>query len=89
LHYFRSREGLIHEVLETDLNDIKTGASNVNYEIKSRRELEKRTEYGRFLHATMQGAMLMGKIESSRQTGETTVREALPHLKSYLVKRKR
>ncbi|HYT24224.1 MAG TPA: TetR family transcriptional regulator C-terminal domain-containing protein [Candidatus Polarisedimenticolia bacterium] len=38
-----------------------------------------------FCIASMQGAMLMGKIKRSSQTVETTVREALAHLKSYLV----
>ena len=42
-HYFRSKEGLIHEVLQAYLEEIKTGAARVNYEIhccpvKSRRE---------------------------------------------------
>src|SRR5262250_1296076 len=39
-HYFRSKEGLIHEVLQTYLDEIKTGASRVNYEINSWRDLE-------------------------------------------------
>jgi hypothetical protein len=34
----------------------------------------------------MQGAMLMGKVKRSSQTVETTVQEALMHLKSYSVK---
>jgi oligoribonuclease (3'-5' exoribonuclease) len=39
-----------------------------------------------FCIATMQGTMLMGKIKRSSQTVETTVQEALAHLRSYLVK---
>jgi TetR/AcrR family transcriptional regulator, transcriptional repressor for nem operon len=39
-HYFKSKEGLVHEVLQTYLGEIKTGASPVNYEIKSWRDLE-------------------------------------------------
>ena len=39
-HYFRSKEGLIHEVLQTYLEEIKTGAARVNYEINSWRDLE-------------------------------------------------
>lgn len=39
-----------------------------------------------FCIASMQGAMVMGKIKRSSQTVEITVREALTHLKSYLVK---
>lgn len=154
-HYFRSKEGLIHEVLQTYLQEIKSGALNVNYEIKSWRDLEKwfiahvelQKQYemtrgcpfgtlgnevtqndelirqdvslifevvknklaaffikekakGRlakqsseermadFCIATIQGAMLMGKIKRSSQTVETTVQEALAHLKTYLVKPK-
>jgi TetR/AcrR family transcriptional regulator, transcriptional repressor for nem operon len=40
-HYFKSKEGLVHEVLQTYLREIKTGASPVNYEINSWRDLEK------------------------------------------------
>ena len=40
-HYFKSKEGLIHEVLQTYLSEIKTGTSPVNYEINSWRDLEK------------------------------------------------
>jgi hypothetical protein len=39
-----------------------------------------------FCIASMQGAMLMGKIKRSSQTVETTVQQALAHLQSYLVK---
>jgi hypothetical protein len=35
--------------------------------------------------ATIQGAMLMGKIKRSSQTVEASLREALEHLKCYLV----
>jgi len=152
-HYFKNKEGLIHEVLQTYLDEIKTAASRVNYEINSWRDLEKwfaaqvqlQKNYemtrgcpfgtlgnevtdndelirqdlslifeviknkmaaffvsekakGRlakqanaermadFCIASMQGAMLMGKIKRSSQTVETTVHEALAHLNSYLVK---
>jgi AcrR family transcriptional regulator len=152
-HYFKSKEGLIHEVLQAYLDEIKNGASPVNYEINSWKGLEKwfgaqvelQKNYGMtrgcpfgtlgnevtnddelvrqdlslifeviknklasffvrekangnltkradaermadFCIASMQGAMLMGKIRRNSQTVETTVREALAHLKSYLVK---
>ncbi len=152
-HYFKSKEGLIHEVLQTYLDEIKRGASRVNYEINSWKDLEewfsaqvelqknyemtrgcpfgtlgnevtdndelvrqdlslifevvknklaaffvrerakgnliKRADAERmadFCIASIQGAMLMGKIRRSSETVETTVREALAHLKSYLVK---
>ena len=152
-HYFRSKEGLVHEVLQTYLEEVKTGAARVKYEINSWQDLEqwflaqaelqksynmtrgcpfgtlgnevtendelirqdvslifevvknklaaffvKEKAKGRlsrraseermadFCIATIQGAMLMGKIKRSSQTVETTVREALAHLKTYLVK---
>jgi TetR/AcrR family transcriptional regulator, transcriptional repressor for nem operon len=152
-HYFGSKQGLIHEVLQTYLDEIKTGASRINYEINSWRDLKKwfaaQVELQKSYHmmrgcpfgtlgnevndndelvrqdlslifeviknklsaffvrekakgrlakhanaermadfciASMQGAMLMGKIKRSGQTAETTVQEALAHLKSYLVR---
>jgi TetR/AcrR family transcriptional regulator, transcriptional repressor for nem operon len=152
-HYFKSKEGLIHEVLQTYLDEIKTGAARVNYEINSWRDLEKwfavqvelqksyemtrgcpfgtlgnevtdsdelvrqdlnlifevvknklaaffvkekakgklakQADAGRladFCIASIQGAMLMGKVKRNSQTVETTVREALTHLRNYLVK---
>ena len=151
-HYFKSKEGLIHEVLQTYLDEIETAASRVNYEIHSWRDLEKwfaaqvqlqknykmtrgcpfgtlgnevtdndelirqdlslifeviknklaaffvsekakgklakqanAERMADFCIASMQGAMLMGKIKRSSQSVETTVHEALAHLKSYLV----
>jgi AcrR family transcriptional regulator len=58
-HYFKNKEGLIHEVLQTHLDAIKVA---------------------------IQGAMLMGKIKRSSQPVEAAAREAVAHLKSYLVK---
>ena len=40
-HYFKSKEGLIHEVLQTYLDEIKAGVSRVNYEINSWKDLQK------------------------------------------------
>ena len=152
-HYFKSKEGLVHEVLQTYLEEIKAQTSRVNYEIHSWKDLEKwfaaqvelqknyemtrgcpfgtlgnevtendelirqdvslifevvknklaaffvkekakrrlakkanEEELADFCIASMQGAMLMGKIKRSSQTVETSVQEALAHLKSYLVK---
>ena len=154
-HYFKSKEGLIHEVLQTYLNEIKTGESRVNYEIKSWRDLQKwflahlelqksfdmtrgcpfgtlgneatqndelirqdvslifevvknklaafflsekakgrlarqanAESMAEFCIATIQGAMLMGKIKRSSQTVETTVHEVLAHLRGYANSRK-
>ena len=38
-----------------------------------------------FCIATIQGAMLMGKIERDSRTGEIAFREALLHLKRYAI----
>jgi TetR/AcrR family transcriptional repressor of nem operon len=151
-HYFKSKEGLVHEVLQSHLEAIKSGAAPVNYEINSWLDLEqwfqthielqkrfsmtrgcpfgtvgneltesdglirqdlsllfeivknklatffvKEKAKGRlakdaneehlaaFCIATIQGAMLMGKIERNSQPVETAVRQALIHLRRYTV----
>jgi len=151
-HYFRSKEGLIHEVLQSYLREIETGGAPIQYEINSWKDLEKwflaqlelqksyemtrgcpfgtvgnevtendelirqdlnlifevmkskiaaffLKEKGKgrlakqadaekmadFCIATIQGAMLMGKIKRSSRTVETTSQEALMHLKRYVV----
>ena len=151
-HYFKSKEGLVHEVLQAYLEAITTGSAPLNYEIESWKDLErwfraqielqksfqmtrgcpfgtvgnevtendeltrqdlslifevvknklaaffiKEKAKGRlskraneermadFCIATIQGAMLMGKIRRSSHPGETTAREALAHLKGYVV----
>jgi len=151
-HYFKSKVGLIHEVLQTHLDAIKSGTAPLKYEIASWADLERwfvaqvelqksfgmtrgcpfgtignevtendelirqdlslifevmrnklapffirEKSQGRlarsadadrmadFCIAAIQGAMLMGKINRSSQPVETTVREALAHLKRYAV----
>jgi AcrR family transcriptional regulator len=151
-HYFKSKEGLIHEVLQTHLEAIKTGTAPIHYEITSWQDLEqwflanlelqknfqmtrgcpfgtvgnevtendelirqdlslifeviknklatffiKEKAKGQlakganaermadFCLATIQGAMLIGKIKQNSRPVETTVREALAHLKRYAV----
>ena len=151
-HYFKSKEGLVHEVLQTYLDDIAKGIAPLSYEIDSWEDLEcwffsnidlqkrfrmtrgcpfgtignevtendelirqdlslifevvkhklaaffiKEKAKGRlsqdaneeqladFCISTIQGAMLLGKIKRNSQTVETTVREALAHLKRYAV----
>jgi AcrR family transcriptional regulator len=146
-HYFKNKKGLVHEVLQTHLEAIRTGKAPVNYEIESWEELErwfmaqlelqKRFRMTRgcpfgtigneltendelirqdlslifevvknklaaffikekakggiplgtdedtladFCIATVQGAMLMGKIKRSSRTVEMTIREALSHI---------
>ena len=155
-HYFKSKEGLIHEVLLAHLEAIKNGTAPLQYEITSWKDLQgwflvqvelqksfgmtrgcpfgtignevtendelirqdlslifevvkgklaaffiREKSHGRlvraaneeqmadFCIATIQGAMLMGKIGRSSQVVETIVREALVHLKSYAIRGKR
>src|SRR5262245_53922435 len=40
-HYFKSKEGMVHAVLETHLDAIKTGSGPIKYEINSWKDLEK------------------------------------------------
>ena len=151
-YYFKSKEGLVHEVLQSHLAAIKNGNAPVNYEINSWQDLERwfqsqvdlqkrykmtrgcpfgtvgneltesdgliRLDLGHlfevvthklakffvrekaqgrlvkdaneehlavFCIATIQGAMLMGKIERDSRTVEVAFREALMHLKRYAV----
>jgi AcrR family transcriptional regulator len=151
-HYFRNKEGLVHEVLQSYLESIRTGTARVNYEIGSWQDLEcwflahveaqksfsmtrgcpfgtvanevtendelirqdlvlifetvrtklatffvKEKAKGRlaedadeermadFCIATVQGAMLMGKVRRNSQPVEATMQEALLHLKRYAI----
>jgi len=40
-HYFKSKEGLVHEVLQTYLDDITKGTAPLSYEIDSWEDLER------------------------------------------------
>jgi AcrR family transcriptional regulator len=40
-HYFKNKEGLVHEVLQNHLNAIKKGAAPLEYEIQSWQDLER------------------------------------------------
>jgi len=149
-HYFKSKEGLVHEVLQSHLNAIKTGTAPVSYDISSWQDLEnwffsqlelqksfamkrgcpfgiignevaegdelirqdlslifevmksklaaffirekarsriskdaKEDQLADFCIATVQGAMLMGKIQRNSQVAEASIREALSDLKRY------
>jgi AcrR family transcriptional regulator len=149
-HYFKNKEGLIHEVLQNHLDAIRDGTAPLNYEIEAWQDLERwfraQIELQRsfkmrrgcpfgtigneitdndelvrqdlclifevmknriasffckekakgllvpeadedsmadFCIAVIQGAMLMGKVKRNSQPAETTVQEALAHLKHY------
>lgn len=155
-HYFKNKEGLVHEVLQAHLESIRGATAPVRYEVNSWQDLErwflaqlelqksfnmtrgcpfgtvgnevtendplirqdlslifeviknklaaffvKEKANGRlseeaseermadFCVAVIQGAMLMGKIKRDSQPVETTIREALTHLKHYIVTPKR
>jgi len=152
-HYFRSKEGLIHEVLQNHLEAIKNRTAPIGYEISSWKELEmwflaqidlqesynmtrgcpfgtignevtendelvrqdlslifeviknklaaffiREKSLGRlakaaepepmadFCIAAIQGGMLMGKINRNSRPVETSAREALAHLRSYVIR---
>jgi TetR/AcrR family transcriptional regulator, transcriptional repressor for nem operon len=151
-HYFKSKEGLVHEVLQSHLQAIRDGTYPVNCSIDSWKDLERwfrahlklqksfqmtrgcplgtmgnevtaedelvrqdlslifevmrsklaaffirekaagrlspdarEHEIADFCIATIQGAMLMGKINRSSEQVETTLGEALTHLRRYAV----
>ena len=155
-HYFKSKAGLVHEVLQEYLDAIQTGHAPLSYEISSWRDLERwflaqielqksfqmtrgcpfgtignevtendelirqdlslifeliknklttffvkekakgrlskkanAEEMADFCIATIQGAMLMGKIKRSSLAAETSAREALAHLRGYKTKPQR
>jgi AcrR family transcriptional regulator len=150
-HYFKNKEGLVHEVLQSHLDAIRDGTAPLNYEIEAWPDLERwfraqielqrsfkmsrgcpfgtigneitdndelvrqdlslifevmknkialffckekakgllvqeanEVSMADFCIAVIQGAMLMGKVKRNSQPVETTVREALAHLKHYL-----
>ena len=151
-HYFKSKEGLVHEVLQAYLDDIAKGTAPLSYEINSWEDLEswffsnielqkrfgmtrgcpfgtignevtendelirqdlslifevvknklaaffiKEKATGRlsqdaneeqlanFCIATIQGAMLLGKIKRNSQPAEAIVSEAVAHLKRHAI----
>ena len=151
-YYFKSKEGLVHEVLQRHLAAVKNGNAPVNYEINSWQDLERwfqahvelqkrykmtrgcpfgtisneltendglirqdlahlfevvkhklamffarekaqgrlvkdvnEEQLAAFCIATIQGAMLMGKVERDSRTVEVAFREALMHLNRYAV----
>jgi TetR/AcrR family transcriptional repressor of nem operon len=152
-HYFKSKAGLVHEVLQEYLDAIQAGRAPLSYEIATWKDLErwflaqielqksfqmtrgcpfgtignevtendelirqdlslifelvknklaaffvkekakgrltrkaKPQELADFCIATIQGAMLMGKIKRSSMTAESAAHQALAHLKGYSVK---
>jgi AcrR family transcriptional regulator len=151
-YYFKNKEGLVHEVLQTHLEDIKTGQSTVSYDVNSWEELERcfmthievqkrfdmtrgcpigtvgnevtehdelirqdvslifevvknkfaaffirekargslsgdtdEEQLANFCIATLQGAMLLGKVQRSSRPVEAALREALDQLRRYWI----
>lgn len=150
-HYFKNKNGLVHEVLQTHLEMIKTGQSPVSYDVNSWEELKKcflthvelqkrydmtrgcpigtignevtehdelirqdvslifeviknklaaffirekakgqlsddvdEAQLANFCVATLQGAMLMGKVQRSSDAVDTAIRAALDHLEHHV-----
>jgi len=83
------KDELVRQDLSLIFEVIKNKLAAFFVREKAKGRLAKQADADRmadFCIASMQGAMLMGKIKRSSQTVETTVQEALAHLKSYLVK---
>ena len=78
-HYFKSKEGLVHEVLQTHLHAIKSGTAPVNYEISSWRDLESWF----FAHLELQKSFGMrrgcpfGTIGNELREGDELIRQDL------------
>ncbi len=150
-HYFGSKEGLVHQVLLSYIEEIETGTATINYEVGSWQDLERwfashielqknfrmtrgcpfgtvgngvtekdeliredlshlfeivknklrvffvrekaqgrltpeadEDRMANFCIATIQGAMLMGKVKRSPHPAEASVREAIAHLRYYV-----
>lgn len=84
-----ANDELIREDLQLIFGFVKNKLTTFFLREQARRRLMKRADAQRmaeFCIATVQGAMLMGKLERSRESAEATVREALTHLKSYLLR---
>jgi len=151
-HYFGSKEGLVHQVLQSYIEGVEAGTTPVNYEVGSWEDLERwfashielqkkfrmtrgcpfgtigngvtekdelirqdlshlfeivknklraffirekaqgrlaadtsEDQLADFCIATIQGAMLMGKVKRSPQPVEAAAREALAHLRRYVL----
>ncbi len=151
-HYFKNKEGLVHDCLQLFLETIRNGKDHINHNPQSWQELESwfhthlalqksfgmkrgcplgtigngltewdelarqdlslifeviRTNISRFFHseklqkrlqpgcdpdaladfciATIQGAMLMGKIKRDERVVERVIETALRHLRSFIV----
>jgi hypothetical protein len=68
----------------------KLTAFFIREKAKSRLARETKEErLAAFCIATVQGAMLMGKVQRSSQVAEASIREALSHLKRYSTVAKR
>ena len=84
-----ANDELIRQDLQLIFELVKNKLATFFLREKVKGRLGKRADAQRmaqFCIATVQGAMLMGKLDRSRQPVEATVREALTHLRSYLVR---
>jgi TetR/AcrR family transcriptional regulator, transcriptional repressor for nem operon len=78
-HYFKSKEGLVHEVLQSYLQAIKTGTAPIDYQISSWHDLE--TWF--FAHLELQKSFGMkrgcpfGTIGNGLREGDELIRQDL------------
>jgi len=78
-HYFKSKEGLVHEVLQSYLKAIKTGTAPIDYEISSWHDLESWF----FAHVELQRSFAMkrgcpfGTIGNEVREGDELIRQDL------------
>jgi AcrR family transcriptional regulator len=64
-HYFKSKEGLVHEVLHSHLEAIISGRAPLSYEIKSWRDLERTS----WLHFSSKRRPRAASLNTSPRTG--------------------
>ena len=79
----------IREDLQRIFGLVKAKLATFFLREKARGRLSRRADAQRmaeFCIATIQGAMLKGKLDRSREPVEAAAREALAHLKSYRVR---
>jgi AcrR family transcriptional regulator len=87
-----ANDELIRQDLQLIFEFVKNKLATFFLREKAKGRLGKRADAARmaeFCIATVQGAMLMGKLDRSSQTVETTAREAVTHLKSYRTRSRR
>jgi TetR/AcrR family transcriptional repressor of nem operon len=87
-HEIAEYDALIREDISAIFEFVKTRIVDFLKKEKAEGRLAKDANEGSladFSLATMQGAMLLGKIKKDKDPAEATVREAIAHLRTYVV----